>query len=284
MILDSPIQALPYYLTPEIEAVPDASSSDQEGEDVESKNMDTEEPAEGVLPYCVLLYILFCQAFIPNINGKFLFVRIRQGIFVTFWFEYWLFSCVSLLRHHFTFEFAKVTLYKGVSFIVKVKSNFSITYEFAEVTFTKKYAFIIRVKSNYSLFFILFCMFELINLVLLTKQLQVKANASSDEERPAVVELAEDVESAACQLWDMTAEPDVVLHLLDLGAIDILQLATDIITLSRAPRLTVSYVNDCYPLKDGDRESYRHFLDQKQPNRTLRVNGEDTIFSGSQVY
>ncbi|KAK7074558.1 hypothetical protein SK128_000920 [Halocaridina rubra] len=53
-----------------------------------------------------------------------------------------------------------------------------------------------------------------------------------------VLELAEDVENAACQLWDMTVEPDVVHHLLNLGAVDILQLATDIISLSRAPRLT----------------------------------------------
>ncbi|XP_042858591.1 uncharacterized protein LOC122244679 isoform X2 [Penaeus japonicus] len=56
--------------------------------------------------------------------------------------------------------------------------------------------------------------------------------------KAGIVELAEDVESAACQLWDMTAEKDVVLHLLEFGAVDILHLATDIITLSRAPRLT----------------------------------------------
>lgn len=58
--------------------------------------------------------------------------------------------------------------------------------------------------------------------------------------KAGIVELAEDVENAACQLWDMTAEKDVVLHLLEFGAFDILHLATDIITLSRAPRLTVS--------------------------------------------
>lgn len=56
--------------------------------------------------------------------------------------------------------------------------------------------------------------------------------------KAGIVELAEDVENAACQLWDMTAEKDVVLHLLEFGAFDILHLATDIITLSRAPRLT----------------------------------------------
>ncbi|XP_047494484.1 uncharacterized protein LOC125042709 [Penaeus chinensis] len=56
--------------------------------------------------------------------------------------------------------------------------------------------------------------------------------------KSGIVELAEDVENAACQLWDMTAEKDVVLHLLEFGAFDILHLATDIITLSRAPRLT----------------------------------------------
>ncbi|XP_050726995.1 uncharacterized protein LOC127003947 isoform X2 [Eriocheir sinensis] len=54
----------------------------------------------------------------------------------------------------------------------------------------------------------------------------------------AIVELAEDVENAACQLWDMTAEPDVVSYLLNLNVVDVLQLAKDIITLSRAPRLT----------------------------------------------
>ncbi|XP_063879683.1 uncharacterized protein LOC135110928 isoform X2 [Scylla paramamosain] len=53
-----------------------------------------------------------------------------------------------------------------------------------------------------------------------------------------VIELEEDVENAACQLWDMTAEPDVVSHLLNLDVVDILQLAKEIITLSRAPRLT----------------------------------------------
>ncbi|XP_068214168.1 uncharacterized protein [Palaemon carinicauda] len=67
---------------------------------------------------------------------------------------------------------------------------------------------------------------------------ETKGTNGLEEERPPVLELAEDVESAACQLWDMTVEPDVVLHLLDLAAVDILQLATDIITLSRAPRLT----------------------------------------------
>lgn len=67
---------------------------------------------------------------------------------------------------------------------------------------------------------------------------EAKGADGLEEGRPAVLELAEDVESAACQLWDMTVEPDVVIHLLDLGAVDILQLATDIITLSRAPRLT----------------------------------------------
>lgn len=37
----------------------------------------------------------------------------------------------------------------------------------------------------------------------------------------------------------MTAEPDVVSYLLNLNVVDVLQLAKDIITLSRAPRLTV---------------------------------------------
>lgn len=54
-----------------------------------------------------------------------------------------------------------------------------------------------------------------------------------------IVELGEDVENAACQLWDMTAEPDVVSYLLNLNVVDVLQLAKDIIMLSRAPRLTV---------------------------------------------
>lgn len=54
----------------------------------------------------------------------------------------------------------------------------------------------------------------------------------------SILELAEDVENAACQLWDMTAEPDVVHYLLSLSVIDIMQLAKDIITQSRAPRLT----------------------------------------------
>lgn len=56
----------------------------------------------------------------------------------------------------------------------------------------------------------------------------------------SILELAEDVENAACQLWDMTAEPDVVHYLLSLSVVDILHLAKDVITLSRAPRLTVS--------------------------------------------
>lgn len=55
-----------------------------------------------------------------------------------------------------------------------------------------------------------------------------------------ILELAEDVENAACQLWDMTAEPDVVRHLLSLEVLDVLQLTQDIISQSRAPRLTVS--------------------------------------------
>lgn len=56
----------------------------------------------------------------------------------------------------------------------------------------------------------------------------------------SIIELEESVENAACQLWDMTAEPDVVSYLLNLDVVDILQLAKEIITLSRAPRLTVS--------------------------------------------
>ncbi|XP_063609924.1 uncharacterized protein LOC134783853 [Penaeus indicus] len=63
-------------------------------------------------------------------------------------------------------------------------------------------------------------------------------SATTIPSKAGIVELAEDVENAACQLWDMTAEKDVVLHLLEFGAFDILYLATDIITLSRAPRLT----------------------------------------------
>ncbi|KAG7168503.1 SAAL1-like [Homarus americanus] len=58
------------------------------------------------------------------------------------------------------------------------------------------------------------------------------------EKSDSILELAEDVENAACQLWDMTAEPDVVDYLLGLSVVDILHLAKDIITLSRAPRLT----------------------------------------------
>ncbi|XP_071512489.1 uncharacterized protein [Panulirus ornatus] len=58
------------------------------------------------------------------------------------------------------------------------------------------------------------------------------------EKADSILELAEDVENAACQLWDMTAEPDVVYYLLSLDVMDILQLAKDIITQSRAPRLT----------------------------------------------
>lgn len=60
--------------------------------------------------------------------------------------------------------------------------------------------------------------------------------------RGGVIELEEEVENAACQLWDMSAEPDVVEFLLKLEAVDVLQLANDIITLSRAPRLTVTYI------------------------------------------
>ncbi|XP_045109511.1 uncharacterized protein LOC123503642 isoform X2 [Portunus trituberculatus] len=63
-------------------------------------------------------------------------------------------------------------------------------------------------------------------------------NQHSSLSTSSVLELEEDVENAACQLWDMTAEPDVVSHLLNLEVVDILQLAKEIITLSRAPRLT----------------------------------------------
>lgn len=76
-----------------------------------------------------------------------------------------------------------------------------------------------------------------------------EANAEHTEKQhsslstSSVLELEEDVENAACQLWDMTAEPDVVSHLLNLDVVDILQLAKEIITLSRAPRLTVSKYN-----------------------------------------
>lgn len=66
------------------------------------------------------------------------------------------------------------------------------------------------------------------------------AEVVGEQKGDSILELAEDVENAACQLWDMTAEPDVVHHLLSLDVVDILQLAKDIITLSRAPRLTVS--------------------------------------------
>ncbi|XP_076041595.1 uncharacterized protein LOC143025587 isoform X2 [Oratosquilla oratoria] len=53
-----------------------------------------------------------------------------------------------------------------------------------------------------------------------------------------IMELDEDVEAAACQLWDMTVERDVVLHLLHLPATDILHLLMEIMQHSHAPRLT----------------------------------------------
>ncbi|KAK4305816.1 hypothetical protein Pmani_022310 [Petrolisthes manimaculis] len=67
---------------------------------------------------------------------------------------------------------------------------------------------------------------------------QTPEAGKSRTSRGGVIELGEEVENAACQLWDMSAEPDVVGFLIKLEAVDVLQLANDIITLSRAPRLT----------------------------------------------
>ena len=53
-----------------------------------------------------------------------------------------------------------------------------------------------------------------------------------------MMELDSEIEESACQLWDMTVERDVSLHLLNMEEIDILQLSAHIITHSKAPRLT----------------------------------------------
>ena len=39
---------------------------------------------------------------------------------------------------------------------------------------------------------------------------------SSSEDEEGVLELDEETEAAACQLWDMTAEPEVAKHLMQL--------------------------------------------------------------------
>ncbi|XP_045583596.1 uncharacterized protein [Procambarus clarkii] len=72
---------------------------------------------------------------------------------------------------------------------------------------------------------------------MLTSEIQPDEEDTT-KKNDSILELAEDVENAACQLWDMTAEPDVVHYLLSLSVVDILHLAKDVITLSRAPRLT----------------------------------------------
>lgn len=68
---------------------------------------------------------------------------------------------------------------------------------------------------------------------------QANTEKKNNEIEVSVLELDSEVEDAACQLWDMTVEKDVSLHLLNLEELDILQLASIICEDSQAPRLTV---------------------------------------------
>ena len=74
---------------------------------------------------------------------------------------------------------------------------------------------------------------------------QDKENESTnkvDESSSDILELDSEVEESACQLWDMTVERDVTLHLLKLDELDILQLSSQVLTHSKSPRLTVSII------------------------------------------
>ena len=61
----------------------------------------------------------------------------------------------------------------------------------------------------------------------------------NQEEPPPVMELDESVEDAACQLWDMTAEKDIVHHILKMEEVDFFDLTECIVRESKSPRLMV---------------------------------------------
>lgn len=64
------------------------------------------------------------------------------------------------------------------------------------------------------------------------------SNTEGEDVECEVLELSDEVEQSACQLWDMTAERDVALHLISLDVLDMRDLVEEVIKNSKAPRLT----------------------------------------------
>lgn len=64
------------------------------------------------------------------------------------------------------------------------------------------------------------------------------SHSEGEDGESEILELSDEVEQSACQLWDMTAERDVALHLITLDVLDMRELVEEVIKNSKAPRLT----------------------------------------------